>query len=125
MRKLPANPTIEDLTKEELIHLVRFVLMIRPPSPRDLAYLIWELESKRTLAEMGKVNDESHRLTEASAAAARQFNNERTIESLEKHQKARDAWTRNQKRFDELSKETNRLSKYIEKWRNVKEEVRR
>ena len=94
---LPKDPKLEDLTKEQLVYLIRYELFIRTPSAHSLRYVIWHVESKRIEKQMKRNLEAGNRLIGGKTTEARR------------------AYLENLKEFDRLQEEWNQLSQYFDK----------
>ena len=103
MNNLPKDPTLEDLTKEQLIYLIRYELPIRSPSVDSLRYVIWHVESERLSERMNTNLEAGNKLIGGKTNDARR------------------AYLENLKEFDKLQKEWVQLSQYFDTVVLVKE----
>lgn len=104
--KLPKEPTLEDLTREQLLYLIRNEMAVSIPNARQLATCIWRVEIKRNQQRM-----------EANGAAGRRLAED--VKSYPfhkepgKHMEAQAAYLENLREFDEIMRQRDRLEEYF------------
>ena len=100
--KLPTNPTLEDMTKDQLIYLIRHE-MFHIPDAKLLSATIWRTESESLKKRQNKNLAEGNRLTrECQTAVGTHLT------------KTRKAYMANLAEFDKLQAEWDALNKYFD-----------
>ena len=101
--KLPTKPTLEDMTKDQLIYLIRHEMFMSIPNTKLLAATIWRTESESLKKRQNKNLAEGNRLTrECQSAVGTHLT------------KARKAYMANLAEFDKLQAEWDALNKYFD-----------
>ena len=101
--KLPANPTLEDMTKDQLIYLIRYEMFVHIPVANRLAATIWHVEAEALKKRQEKNLAEGNRLTrECQAAVGTHLT------------KARKAYMANLAEWEKLQAEWDALNKYFD-----------
>jgi hypothetical protein len=111
---LPKEPTLDSLTKEQLVYLLRCELFMRVPDKHRIASAAWSVEYNNWKARSDKNLEECHELTRKCGVLSEKAKETKSASDIGALLLARQEWLTNQEEYSRLQIEYDRLDKYRE-----------